>query len=482
MHRAFAGAIAAVMLAALTTATMAQPASAAAACGAHHVAHDVNGDGLPDYVYLSGGSLYEWFGDAANNGFAPGPTEVGWTPPAHADAIVTADFDGDGCGDVAIGAVGSDGLTASTCAVGQVWIIFGSPTGLDPDRTVQLAPGNGYRTCEAGFGAALAAGDFSGDHLADLAIGDVDPGGNFIGGGWVDEYTAHAGGVPTFRKAWHQGTGQASGVAETGDRFGAALAAGDFDGDGKVDLAIGVPGEALGTTTDAGVVDVFYGATGGLTASRARGFDQDSAGIADTAERGDQFGAALAAADFSGDGRADLAIGVPGESVGSATGAGLVNVVYGSKSGLTSTGNQGWTQNTPNVSGSSESGDHFGAALAAGNITGSSAADLAVGVPGETVNDQTHGGMINMILGGGAHGLTAAGNFAITTISAGEPNGVMSFARQLVIVPAGGGLVPVLLVASDWPSRGFDFLVAQPNPLPARSRFGTVVDAGLILG
>jgi hypothetical protein len=36
-------------------------------------------------------------------------------------------------------------------------------------------------------------------------------------------------------------------IPEQGDRFGAALAAGDLDADGFADLAIGVPGEGLPT-------------------------------------------------------------------------------------------------------------------------------------------------------------------------------------------------------------------------------------------
>jgi FG-GAP repeat len=39
-------------------------------------------------------------------------------------------------------------------------------------------------------------------------------------------------------------------------------------------------------------------------------------------------------ADFNNDGAADLAVGVPGEDVGSISDAGAVNVLYGSASGL----------------------------------------------------------------------------------------------------------------------------------------------------
>lgn len=58
-----------------------------------------------------------------------------------------------------------------------------------------------------------------------------------------------------------------------------------------------------------------------------------------------QFGGALAAGDFNGDGRSDLAIGAPSEN--NFTGA--VFVVRGSASStlLTPTGRQTWTQESP---------------------------------------------------------------------------------------------------------------------------------------
>ena len=52
-------------------------------------------------------------------------------------------------------------------------------------------------------------------------------------------------------------------AAESGDRFGAALAVGDFDDDGFADLAVGAPGEDAGSTADAGTVNVLYGSSSG---------------------------------------------------------------------------------------------------------------------------------------------------------------------------------------------------------------------------
>ena len=47
--------------------------------------------------------------------------------------------------------------------------------------------------------------------------------------------------------------------AEAGDRFGAALAAGDFNRDFRDDLAVGVPGE-----DGSGAVQIFVGGSSGF--------------------------------------------------------------------------------------------------------------------------------------------------------------------------------------------------------------------------
>ncbi len=60
---------------------------------------------------------------------------------------------------------------------------------------------------------------------------------------------------------WHQNdpTGLAvAGGSEVGDRFGAALAAGDFNGDGLNDVAVGVPIEAIGSTLVTGMANMIY--------------------------------------------------------------------------------------------------------------------------------------------------------------------------------------------------------------------------------
>jgi hypothetical protein len=84
-------------------------------------------------------------------------------------------------------------------------------------------------------------------------------------------------------------------------------------------------------------------------------------------------------ADFNNDGFEDLAIGVPGEELGGLAGAGAVHVIYGTANGLSTANAQFWNKNLLTVRGPfANAGDHFGAALAAGDFNCDGFADLAV--------------------------------------------------------------------------------------------------------
>jgi hypothetical protein len=267
----------------------------------------------------------------------------------------------------------------------------------------------------AGLDAVLAGStaSFDDDRYADLAIGvpyeDVEP---IADAGAVNVLygTASSGLSASGDQIWHQDSEGVVDVAEASDIFGAALAVGDFDGDGHADLAIGVPYQDVGTADNAGAVHILYGAYDGLTAVGDQLWSQGSSGIEGMAEDGDWFGSALAAGDFDGDGYDDLAVGVSAEDVGTLNSAGAVNIIYGSASGLTATGDQIWTQNSSGINGTAEASDQFGYSLAAGDFDRDGHDDLAIGVVHEDVETVVRAGAVNIIYGSPG-GLTEVGDW-----------------------------------------------------------------------
>ena len=189
-------------------------------------------------------------------------------------------------------------------------------------------------------------------------------------------YGSSSGLASTGNQLWTQNKPGIADRAEPGDSFGAAIGIGDLNGDGRDDLAVGVPEEGIGAADGDGAVNAIYGSSGGLTATGNQLWSQNSSGVREAAEAGDSFGTALGAGDLNGDGSGDLAIGVSSESINAAAGAGAVNVIYGSGSGLGSAGNQLWTQNSPGVRDAAETGDSLGTALASGDLN-ANGADLS---------------------------------------------------------------------------------------------------------
>ncbi|HET9516988.1 MAG TPA: integrin alpha, partial [Actinoplanes sp.] len=221
--------------------------------------------------------------------------------------------------------------------------------------------------CCDGFGTSLAAGNLGRSAHDDLAIGapyenNLEEIQDGVGAVTV-VYGSPNGLTDDGRQLLGQGLDGISGAGEYGDWFGYALAIGDFGKSGHEDLAVGVPSEGSPSSDD-GSVNVIYGSATGLTAAGNRTWGQDSKGILGEAEESDMFGRSLTAANFGRSRHADLVVGVPAEDE-LLTDDGMLNVIYGSKDGLTAKGNQYWGTDSPGILGAGEPGDQFGGVLAA---------------------------------------------------------------------------------------------------------------------
>ena len=143
------------------------------------------------------------------------------------------------------------------------------------------------------------------------------------GPGWV--------GLSSVRSQYFENENLLFYVPESFDNFGAALATGDFNGDGADDLATGIPydnGLAGFELDNVGLAIVRYGIPGfGLETGLADTVLRDTEDVAPD----DNFGFALAAGDFNGDGFDDLAVGEPGNHV---LDYGKVHIFYGSPGGI----------------------------------------------------------------------------------------------------------------------------------------------------
>ncbi|MFN0152188.1 MAG: hypothetical protein ACKVU1_15910, partial [bacterium] len=185
---------------------------------------------------------------------------------------------------------------------------------------------------------------------------------------------------------------ESRGSQEAGDRHGTAVAAGDFNGDGYDDLAMGSSLENVGSIVDAGMVIVEWGTAHGVTHVGAVAITESDAGGAD--QTGAHFGYALATGDFNDDGYGDLAIGAPGSDAGSGNAdAGEILVMHGSPSGLVAA----TPVNQSDIGGGREVGDEFGFSLAVGDFDLDGYDDLAAGAPGEDAG----AGVVFYMLGSG---------------------------------------------------------------------------------
>ncbi len=262
---------------------------------------DVNGDHYDDL--LVGAFLDSTAGASAGRAYL----FLGGNPmDAVADVIITGTAAGDYLGR-AVGAAGDlngDGymdfaVGAPRTVNGTVYVFFG---GVVPDGTADLV----LHGAAAGdqFGGAIAGpGNVDGIAGDDLLIGAPRSSALHT---WEGAAYVYSGGPSLDTLADWTVAGAAA-----GDQFGLSVAAaGDINGDGELDIAVGAPYANTGAVLDAGAAYVFYGGSllDGTADFTVRGSAED-----------DWLGRSVAGCgDVTGSGFDHLVIGVPGSNQGGA--------------------------------------------------------------------------------------------------------------------------------------------------------------------
>ncbi len=301
-------------------------------------AGDLNGDGIDDLVIgaeyadpngLSSGSAYVVFGrsDAAptatfnlstlngSNGFRLDGVAAG--DKCGRSASAAGDINGDGIGDLVIGAYGTDHNGSIS---GSSYVIFGSSAPFPAALNLgTLNSSNGFRldgsaATEFSGERVAAAGDVNGDGVDDLVIGAFVASWSASGSGSI--YVLFGRSSPPFPATINLGSlngaiGFRLDGAAAHERSGRALSAGDFNGDNLSDLLIGAY-RANSNGMDSGSSYVVFGQNGApfpaainlSTLNGSNGFRMTGAAA------GDMSGYAVSSAgDFNGDGIDDLVIG-----------------------------------------------------------------------------------------------------------------------------------------------------------------------------
>jgi hypothetical protein len=166
--------------------------------------------------------------------------------------------------------------------------------------------------------------------------------------------------------------------------------------------------------------------------------------------------------DFNGDGYRDAVLPAPGAKVAGKAGAGAVVVLYGAKSGLSTSRRTTITQNTAGVPGAAEPHDGFGAATATADLNRDGYADLVVSAPYEDTTRGKDAGTVT-VLWGGKKGLT--GGTDLPAATAGRYYGL-----DVAALGTGPGAKTEVLVA------GYEGSMRFLGPFSRRGTYGQAVE------
>jgi len=303
------------------------------------------------------------------------------------------DVNGDGYGDVVVGAPRHHGLYTQ---MGQARLYLGGPGGLSSAATWTRM---GVQDAAQFGGQVSGAGDVNGDGYDDLLVSSPKYANGQSEEGLVQLFLGSAAG-PEASASWSVESDRAY------SGFGSAIAGvGDLNGDGIDDIAIGAPRYSNGQVGE-GRIYIYYGSHYGLPAQPSAVREPDVANAG--------FGASVAwAGDVNADGFDDLVVGAPSWSNGQ-SGQGAAFVYLGSSGGLAPY--PAWT-----TEGGQAYAYHGGSVTGVGDMNGDGYGEIAVAAPYYDGGKEDEGRV--SIYRGGANGVQATASWSFESNQAGATFG-----------------------------------------------------------